>query len=65
MTINSGKLVVKLTNSANGQVVADAIRIERVLPAGAAAAPVNLSPQAVDLLYQAAKQEGNLQALLG
>jgi hypothetical protein len=65
VTINSGKLVVKLTNSANGQVVADAIRIDRVLPVGAAAAQVDLSPQAVDLLYEAAKKEGNLQALLG
>jgi hypothetical protein len=32
---------------------------------GVAAAQVNLSPQAVDLLYEAAKKEGNLQALLG
>ena len=30
VTINSGKLVVKLTNAANNKVVADAIRIERV-----------------------------------
>ncbi len=37
VTINSGKLVVKLTNKANNRVVADAIRIERV---GAVSAPV-------------------------
>jgi archaellum component FlaF (FlaF/FlaG flagellin family) len=30
-SIQSGQLVVKLTNAANGQVVADAIRIERVI----------------------------------
>lgn len=37
-TISSGKLVVKLTNSANNKVVADAIRIERV---GVQNAPVS------------------------
>ena len=36
-TINSGKLVVKLTDKANNRVVADAIRIERV---GAVSAPL-------------------------
>jgi hypothetical protein len=43
ITVTGGRLVVKLTNSANGPVVADAIRIQRVVPSGAAAA--NTTPQ--------------------
>ncbi len=34
VTVSSGQLVVKLTNSANGPVVADAVRIEQVVSAG-------------------------------
>jgi hypothetical protein len=36
--INSGKLVVRLTNAANGQVVADAVRIEPIQSSGSLAA---------------------------
>jgi hypothetical protein len=35
VTVNSGQLVVKLTNLANGYVIADAVRIERVTNAAA------------------------------
>lgn len=35
VTVQSGTLTVRLTNSANGQVVADAVRIERVVGAAA------------------------------
>jgi hypothetical protein len=40
--INSGKLVVRLTNAANGQVVADAVRIERIASSGSLAASAAL-----------------------
>jgi hypothetical protein len=36
VTVTSGQLSVKLTNNANGTVVADAVRIERITAAGAA-----------------------------
>jgi len=36
--ITNGRLVVKLTNAANGQVVADAVRIERIVSSGSLAA---------------------------
>ena len=36
LTVTNGWLVVRLTNSANGSVVADAIRIQQVVPGGAA-----------------------------
>jgi hypothetical protein len=42
-TINSGKLVVKLTNAANNKVVADAIRIQRVDVAGAPVADIGVA----------------------
>jgi hypothetical protein len=41
--VTGGRLVVKLTNLANGQVVADAIRIQRIVPSGAA--PASTAPQ--------------------
>jgi hypothetical protein len=43
ITVTGGRLVVKLTNSANGQVVGDAIRIQRIVPSGAA--PASTTPQ--------------------
>jgi hypothetical protein len=42
VAINSGKLVVRLTNAANGQVVADAVRIERIVSSGSLAASAAL-----------------------
>jgi hypothetical protein len=39
VTINSGRMVVRLTNSANGFVVADAIRIDKVFDTSGAALP--------------------------
>jgi len=44
ITVTGGRLVVKLTNSANGQVMADAIRIQRVEPAGATSPPSTAAP---------------------
>jgi hypothetical protein len=39
VTINSGKLVVRLTNAANGYVVSDAIRIDKVFDTSGSALP--------------------------
>src|SRR5262249_47898960 len=36
VTVTGGQLMVRLTNVANGMVVADAVRIEKIMPSGAA-----------------------------
>jgi HYDIN/CFA65/VesB-like, Ig-like domain len=41
--VNSGQLVAKLANSANGLVTADAIRIERVIPVSAPLAEIGIA----------------------
>lgn len=46
VTIHSGRMVVRLTNSANGFVVADAIRMDKVFDTSSAALPGVQSPKA-------------------
>jgi len=45
ITVTGGRLVVKLTNSANGHVVADAIRIQRLVPGGITAPALPIESQ--------------------
>jgi hypothetical protein len=73
VTVNSGRLVVKLTNAANNQVVADAIRIESVpAPIAPALLPTDAPESEQPPLSSKAKWSSSLpqdfaseQALLG
>jgi hypothetical protein len=60
--INSGRLVVKLTNAANGQVVADAVRIERVVTSGACGGPRYIKSGATDRADHQQSASGNEHA---